>query len=216
MQKTRSWQESFDRLEAARRAERPRVLSEAQQIREAEQAYARAAALRSEEPLMLARTAADEAEPLVSPAPKAKVARAKPKKAKSAPRKRPAARRSVAKAKPKAAKPRKKALAAAPPPPEAAITPEQLLITAPTSPLPRNASLAPWRKAGLFGLIGSWLRIAARQTTTGFAAGIRRKKRGATGPVPLDEVAELRAENEQLRKQLQALLALQRQGSKAH
>jgi hypothetical protein len=230
MQKTRSWQESFDRLEAERREKRPWTDSEARQVRDAEEAYARAAAEKAEvaqaPPLMLVG-ATGRAEPLVTvPKPKAK-----PRMAKAAPRKRPTSLRAATKpvrsqtktakgksqaTKPNKAKPRKAPtapqLVPAPTPQVPAASAESLLIT----PLPRNVSPAPWRKAGLFGMIGAWLRIAAKQTNVGFAAGLRRKRMQAKAAKPIGELAELRAENEQLRQQLQALLAKQRQGTKTH
>lgn len=210
MQKTRSWQESFDRLEAARREERHLLEAEAKQLRDAEAAYAGAAARKAEKP-------AQPTLPLVSAKPDADALLVRPKRqskqaAKPAPRKRSAARRTAANAQPKLAKPRaarqhKPAVAALPPsisqPADWPATPAEL---PPITPLPRNASLAPYRKTGLFGLIDSWLRIAKRQAASGIAAGVRRPELKPKPPAPSDEVAELRAENERLRRQLEALL----------
>jgi hypothetical protein len=76
------------------------------------------------------------------------------------------------------------------------------------SPLPRNVSLAPYNKPGLFGLIGSWLRLAARR------APLPRRLRKPDGKIAkprnvLDthKLDELRAENQELRRQLETLLA---------
>ena len=250
MQKARSWQDSFDKLEAARRDERQMHDAEEQQIRDAEAAYAKAVAMEAEKPaapgFMLGSENADSGEALTRPK---KLARPKPpaspkklakpkQQAKSgtrkpAPRKPAAPRRVAAEAKPQvvqsqAAKPRKSAPrrkpanAALPPaialPSEVPAAPTEQLPITPLSitPLPRSASLAPYRKTGLFGLIGSWLRIATRQATSGLAGSVRRpnmkpKARKPAGQfrAPFDEVAELRAENARLRSQLEALLALQ-------
>ena len=74
----------------------------------------------------------------------------------------------------------------------------------PVTPLPRSASLARYRKPGLFGLIGSWLRLAARRPKLPEALkGPARKK-----DPPGDDVGALRAENKRLRRELEALLAL--------
>ncbi len=251
MQKARSWQDSFDRLEAVRRDERQMHDAEEQQVRDAEAAYARAVAMEAEKPaapgFMLGSENADSGEALTKPKKLAKPEKlaspkppaspkklAKPKQRaksgtrKSASRKPAAPRRVAAKAKPPVAKsrpakprksaPRRKPANAALPPAIAlpseipAAPAEQLLIT----PLPRSASLAPYRKTGLFGLIGSWLRIATRQATSGLAGSVRRpnmkpKARKPAGQfrAPFDEVAELRDENARLRSQLEALLALQ-------
>ena len=113
----------------------------------------------------------------------------------------------------KLAKPRPATLPLAPAPPlEPAATPaisllretppvalEPLLIT----PLPRSASLARYNKRGLFGLIGSWLRLAARRPR--LPEGLRKasRKKGA----PRDDLVALREENEQLRRELEALRA---------
>lgn len=213
MHKTRSWQESFDKLETARREVQPESDSEAQQIRDAEAAYARAAASELAKPpapaLMLVSTAPEGGESLVRPKPPAK-----PRKAKAAPRKRSAARRPAAKAKPSRAKPSGAKARQAKPrkssKPAFAALPqelaEQLLIT----PLPRSAALTPYCKLGLFGLIGSWLRIAGRQTTAGFAGGVRRKQLRERPRTQFDELVELRAENERLRRQLADALAHQK------
>lgn len=220
MPKTRSWQESFDMLEAARRAERHLADADTRNLRDAEAAYARAAALeagKSTPPaFLLPGTGQDSDEPLVSPKPAVRKGPVKKGRTKTAPRKRAAARRTAEKARPKlakpdAVKPRKSALAAQPTVdlPASPAQPAQPAELHPVTPLPRSAALAPYRKPGLFGLIGSWLRIAKRQTASGFAGGARRT---AIKPKPhrhRDELAELRAENESLRRQLEALLAFQ-------
>ena len=76
---------------------------------------------------------------------------------------------------------------------------EPLLIT----PLPRSASLARYNKRGLFGLIGSWLRLAARRPR--LPESLRRPSR--KDQAPRDDLASLREENRQLRRELEALRA---------
>lgn len=87
------------------------------------------------------------------------------------------------------------------------------------APLPRSVALAPYRKGGLLDLIGFWLRDASRRATarllqgTGGKQESRRKRawlptRRRSTPSS-DDFAALRAENERLRQQLEALLALQ-------
>jgi hypothetical protein len=78
---------------------------------------------------------------------------------------------------------------------------EPLLIT----PLPRSASLARYNKRGLFGLIGSWLRLAARRPK--LPESLRRPARKQSAP--RDNLAALREENKQLRRELEALRAKQ-------
>ena len=212
MQKTRSWQDSFDRLEEKQRDERRIRAAEARQIRDTEAAYARAAAAEAVKPvvpaLMLVGTQPDSGELLVEPKRQRKAA-----KAKAAPRKRATTPRTATKMKSKPTKPRvarkpkpaKPAGAALPPTPGLPATQaaELLLIT----PLPRSAALIPYRKTGLFGLIGSWLRSATRQATSGVAGGLRRSKAAAKPRLQIDELAILRAENKRLRGQLEALLS---------
>ena len=78
---------------------------------------------------------------------------------------------------------------------------EPLLIT----PLPRSASLARYNKRGLFGLIGSWLRLATRRPRLPESLRRPARKDGS----PRDDLAALRSENKWLRRELEALKALQ-------
>jgi hypothetical protein len=228
MQKSRSWQDSFDRLALARREESALREDELRQVRDAEAAYAKASAagagLAATKGFMLADEQPDKPEVLDKPKRPAK-----PAARKASPRKpRRAARLAKPKvpgakaAKPKTAKPKapksivmepgiaptpSEPSATAPPPvmAEAQVAssprPEALLIT----PLPRHASLAPYRKPGLFGLIGSWLRLAARRP----ALPTNLRRHSASEKPPRDDVAALKAENEKLRRQLKDLLAQQ-------
>ena len=225
MQKTRSWQESFDRLEAARRAEQRLLDADEWRIRDAETAYAKAAAPELVKPvgkpaapaLMLVSAQPDHAEELVEPRQRAKPA-AKPKRAKAAPRKRTSAKRTAAKAKARASKPRaaKPRISAQPTPgatPPAPVLPnalpaspaEELLIT----PLPRSASLTRYRKPGLFSLIGSWLRTGTRHAVSGLKVSTPRPDVQAELRASRDEAARLKSENQRLLSQVEALLALQ-------
>lgn len=225
MQKTRSWQESFDRLEAARRAEQRLLDADEWRIRDAETAYAKAAALELVKPvgkpaapaLLLVSAQPDHCEDLVKPRQRAKPA-AKPKRAKAGPRKRTSAKRTAAKAKARASKPRaaKPRISAQPTPgatPPAPVLPnalpaspaEELLIT----PLPRSASLTRYRKPGLFSLIGSWLRTGTRHAVSGLKVSTRRLDVQAELRASRDEAARLESENQRLLSQVEALLALQ-------
>ncbi len=85
----------------------------------------------------------------------------------------------------------------APPPRRPLVPPPRL----PLAPLPRRRTLAPWRPAGLAAQLGQWLQGRA-------AALARRLARAAQRPDSLAELARLRAENERLRLQIDALLAL--------
>lgn len=250
MLNTRSWQDSFDRLETSRREERRREAEE-RQIRAADAAYARAslevanATVTSKAEatgFMLEPLQADQAEMLVKPKQPSKSAIAKSPSAKAKPRKRAAPRRTARVEKPRTARPKvtgpkvtgskaagskaagpkvpkpiaAKSLVSPPRNAPAQVTPppavglprklpstaaEPLLIT----PLPHHASLAPYRKPGLFGLIGSWLRLAAR--SPGLPGKLGKPARQPCPP--RNDMAALRAENRQLRRELEALLALQ-------
>ena len=71
----------------------------------------------------------------------------------------------------------------------------------PITPLPRRRTLAPWRPAGLAAQLGQWLRDRA--------AALSRRVAATSAQAPPDvELARLRAENEHLRLQIEALLAL--------
>ena len=156
-----------------------------------------------------------------APRRKARVAKprtAKPRLAKPRTAKSKAAKSGTARAKPRAAAlelieppttqslaslARSQPVSAATPPVMAARAQspaEPLLIT----PLPRSASLARYRKLGLFGLIGSWLRLAASLPK------LPEKLRGPArnDGQPRDDLAALKAENKQLRRELEALLVL--------
>ncbi len=89
-------------------------------------------------------------------------------------------------------------------------------------PLPRSVALAPYRKGSfldIVDMVGFWLRGASRRAATRLLARKPRKKsarpRLAARPAEhqpaarQDEVAALRADNERLRQQLEALLARQ-------
>lgn len=77
----------------------------------------------------------------------------------------------------------------------------------PIAPLPRKASLAPYRKGGLIEAIGFWLRTTARRTRAKLGASTALAK--SVGPANgASEIEQLRAENAQLRRQIDALLAL--------
>ena len=210
MQKTRSWQDSFDRLETAQREER-QAAAETRQTREAEAAHARSADAMAAKP-------ASPGLMLVGAKPKSdkRPDKPKPAKAKTAPRKRATAQRTATQAKQAAAKPRaaRKPRQVLPPAPAGPATqPAELLLI---TPLPRSAALTPYRKTGLFGLIGSWLRIATRQAATGVAGSVRRPKLQANPRPQIDELAKLRAENARLRRQLDALLSFQEMSAKAN
>lgn len=71
----------------------------------------------------------------------------------------------------------------------------------PVRPLPRRRTLAPWRPAGLAAQIGQWLLGRSRKLAALLAARV-------ADPAPAAELARLRAENERLRLQIEALLAL--------
>ncbi len=97
-----------------------------------------------------------------------------------------------------------------------------------TTPLPRNRALAHRRGSGLLTAIANWLGSRAqlgwrKLEQTRFEATPTRKWRLGKlafkrGPDPDDELLRLRAENERLRLQLEALLALQSGvgGNQAH
>jgi hypothetical protein len=87
---------------------------------------------------------------------------------------------------------------------------EPYWLHSPSAPLPRNASLAVYRKPGLFGLIGSWLRNTVTSITgddrkRSHWAGQRKaaKRKPALGT--MHELAALRDENVRLRAQIEAL-----------
>ena len=75
------------------------------------------------------------------------------------------------------------------------------------APLPRNLSLTRQRGGGLFGALGEFLRYAGLLPA-------RQKKKQAK-PAANAEMARLRRENAALRRQLEALLALQSVGTPA-
>ena len=78
---------------------------------------------------------------------------------------------------------------------------------APIAPLPRKASLAPYRKGGLIEAIGFWLRTTARRAKAKLGASTALAR--SVEPVTAEsEIEELKAENERLRRQLEALLVL--------
>lgn len=86
-------------------------------------------------------------------------------------------------------------------------TPLARTTAAPVAPLPRKASLAHYRKGGLIEAIGFWLRSAGRR----FKAKLGASKALAETAKPVSperQIEELKAENERLRRQLDALLAL--------
>ncbi len=90
----------------------------------------------------------------------------------------------------------------APPPRLPLPPPQQQPARGPMRPLPRRRTLAPWRPGGLAAQIGFWLRERSR-----LLAGLLTPRRSQT-PAPEAELALLRAENERLRLQIEALLAL--------
>ncbi len=94
---------------------------------------------------------------------------------------------------------------------------------APPPPLPRRRAPVPWRAGGLFGLLAGWLQDGIRPIAALFAPkpkpkasrkGNRRFRTLPTNrptnrvPTPQEEISRLRAENERLRLQLEAVLAL--------
>lgn len=88
----------------------------------------------------------------------------------------------------------------------------------PEVPLPRSVALAPYRKGGLFDLIGYWLRDASRRAASRLLSGktekqpARRKRgwlSGRRSSPSRENLAVLCAENDRLRSQIEALLALQ-------
>lgn len=84
------------------------------------------------------------------------------------------------------------------PPPRRPVAPTPRL---PPTPLPRRRTLAPWRPAGLAAQLGQWLQGRAAALARHFAATTQQPDNAA-------ELARLRAENERLRRQIEALLAL--------
>jgi hypothetical protein len=237
MPNRRSWQDSFDRLELARRDEGVPDDSDALQLRavdmnkaSAEPADSKACAAATHKlsapGFMLIGDWAfcheDAVKPGQAGTPKRRAKSASPK---VPPRKRDEPPRAAKVAQTKAAsakvsKPRnRKPRASAPDLKLAYVAPAPIIVRLNTppeppaemlgnSPLPRNVSLAPYNKPGLFGLIGSWLRLAARR------APLPRRLRKPDGKIAkprnvLDthKLDELRAENQELRRQLETLLA---------
>ena len=84
------------------------------------------------------------------------------------------------------------------PPPRRPMAPPPRL---PLAPLPRRRTLAPWRPAGLAAQLGQWLQGRAAALARRFAVTTQQPDSAA-------ELARLRAENERLRLQIEALLAL--------
>ena len=77
------------------------------------------------------------------------------------------------------------------------------------APLPRSASLAPYRKGGLIDAIGFWLRSKARVAAARLSASKALAKRVAPAQfAPKDELTVLREENERLRLQIDGLMRL--------
>lgn len=145
--------------------------------------------------------------PKVAKAPRRKKASAKKPARKKEAAPAPKVKASPAKAAAKARKPRTRRPAAIPadlsPPSDTAITlPPQAepLVLAATEPLARSASPATWRKQGLADAIGYWLRHTTRRAGAklGFAR-FRSSRR---------EIDMLKAENEELRRQLDRLRSL--------
>lgn len=235
MQTIRNWQESFERLERSRREEQRLREEDERQMRLAEAAYERAglevaSADTAARDVSVGFMLTDEQAPVQAEAQVEVTPRAKPKprkprakiarrpRAKASPRKRaaPRSKAGVAQgrtAKAKATKPRTTApkvaaLQPAAPPPKISLprenspeAPEPLLI----SPLPRSASLARYNKRGLFGLIGSWLRLAVRRPKLPESLRRPARKQGA----PRDDLAALRQVNKDLRRELEELRARQ-------
>lgn len=145
------------------------------------------------------------APPATAPIPKAKAKRKpRPKRPGKAARKAPAKLAEV----PVIALPARPeplvALEASPSPAPLAPPPRRPIALpphGPIAPLPRRRTLAPWRPAGLAAQLGQWLRDRAAALTRRVAAT------SALAP-PEVELVRLRAENERLRLQIEALLAL--------
>ena len=90
------------------------------------------------------------------------------------------------------------------------------------SPLPRNRALAPTRSGGLLGAIADWLGGRVRQTLRRIGQfnlppgpSLLQRLTPQRRVAPDAELLRLRTENEHLRLQLEALLALQT-GSGSH
>jgi hypothetical protein len=149
---------------------------------------------------------------IAQPGPPAKSDKsAKPKKP-AAKRTRPA-KRTAAKRKPEAATQRAVPMPAIPLPQAPEPTAELDAIFPPRQPLPRHRAPVPYGSGGLLGQLTSWLRDRSRRAALLLfppAAPPKRKVRARERTkLPPDEVTRLRAENERLRRQLEALLALQ-------
>ncbi len=170
---------------------------------------------------------------------KAKVRTRKAKEAEAVePKRKPVAKR--ARAKPAVAKPNSRTSTTCPKPPALPIAamalpvvPEELVaapvallpepapiaavvptargpVTNTAAPLPRSASLAPYRKGGLIDAIGFWLRSKARVAAARLSASKALAKRVAPVPAkPKDELTVLREENERLRLQINGLMRLE-------
>jgi hypothetical protein len=234
MPNSRSWQDSFDKLELARREDGGLHASEAFEIRAVDKSKLRAdtadvKACTAATPKLAApgfmligdRAFCDEVAVKVGQADTPK-RRAKSASPKVPPCTRAAPQRAAKAAKSKAAsdkvpKPRKRRPRASPSdskPANVALTPLIVSLIAPreayaemsaNSPLPRHASLAPYRKPGLFGLIGSWLRLATRLPL--LPKSLRKPAESLSQTS--DDLGALKAENEELRRQLESLLARQ-------
>ncbi|WP_140420579.1 hypothetical protein [Novosphingobium sp. B 225] len=93
--------------------------------------------------------------------------------------------------------------------PRLPLTPSIAPAQVPLRPLPRRRTLAPWRPAGLAAQIGAWLLGRSRKLAALLAP------RPGHRPAADQELARLRAENERLRLQIEALLALRPESAPA-
>ncbi len=137
--------------------------------------------------------------------------------------------KTTAKTAPKVRKPAKLRAIALPEPALALPKESEPLVSAVPAPddrtppprsadLPRSAALAPYRKGGFLALISFWLRDTGRWLARGSAKPRGKPKPAArkTAPTPPaprpNEMALLRAENERLRLQLEAMMAMRAGG----
>jgi len=163
------------------------------------------------EAALLAPPAESPPKPRQKAKPKGPAKRAAKPAARKRTRRKPAPRKAV---KPKAVASRRPPAAAKIAEPPAIPLPdlstpfaEPATAPAPLAPLPRKASLTHYRKGGLIEAIGFWLRTTARRAKAKLGASkvLARPAEPAGGESTLEE---LKAENERLRRQLEALLAL--------
>ncbi len=225
----RDWRESYSQLELVRQSEQ-----DSQAASEAVSGILSLVQPVAEMELIL--PAAEAAPKAKGPAKRKATAKTAKNARKPAAPKKPVRKPAARKAKPKAAATRRTTAAtklAKAAPPEAAAIPAQTAamplpdiaepLTAPArpaevrspqspppeplAPLPRKASLAHYRKGGLIEAIGFWLRTATRRAKAKLGAS-KVLSQSVEPANEASELAELKEENERLRRQLDALLTL--------